>query len=152
MRRSLLTASLAFVPMGGDTTADTSNLPTTYVWGGTPASTAGTITSVSARFGVASQALRFFTIRDVAGTWTIQTASGNLSTLLGVNAYSVSLAVTAGDLLGVWSALAGGQLRYVASGTGTYYRSTTAGSPDPTETLTVTQTDTNHTYAFVGTP
>lgn len=152
MRRTMLTAGPAVLtPVGGASTANTSTAFEDIVWGGAAALEPGTVTSVSARFVVASATIRFFTIRDVAGTWTVRDATGNLTSVAGLSSYTVALAIQPGDFLGVHQNNGAAEIRYVASGSGTYYRSTSAVDPVAGGTYTVASTDTNHTFAFVGT-
>lgn len=139
----------ALTPVGGDTAANTSNADLEAVWGGTTAAQAGTVTSVSARFDTAGEVIRFFTIRDVSGTWTVRAVTGALSSVVGVSAYPVSLAIQPGDSLGVYTESARADLRK-ASGAGSYRVRVAAGVPTAGAAYAPDSTDTA-SYAFVGT-
>lgn len=153
MRRAMLTMKGAggpLTPVGGNTAANTTTIATAATWGGTAAVEAGTVTSVSARFATAGGTIRFFTIRDVSGTPTVRAATGNLTSVAGLSAYAVSLAIQPGDTLGVYQSGGTAGLRY-AAGTGNYTRDGGATSPSAGTTYAVGASDASRDYAYVGT-
>lgn len=149
VRRSLVAALKGLLtPVGGATTADSTTPGDEAVWGGTVAAEAGTVTSVSARFATAGETIRFFTTRDVAGTWTVRDTTANLTSILGLNAYTVALAIQPGDSLGVYTSSGRAGLRR-ASGAGSYFVRTAGGVPTAGGAYANDTTDTA-VYAFVG--
>lgn len=157
--RARLLAAIAqqgsFTAMGGDTAANSFTLPqvSNIIFGGTPATVSGTITSVAARFTSIDSEFKVMSVFWNGTAWQVRGLSVTKITLSGVNSYGgLSVPVQAGDFMG----LVGDQtnamfLKYRDPGVGTYYRSSTSfDSVDVGDTFTVTE-HTNQTYAFVGT-
>lgn len=86
----------------------------------------GTITAVSINQGVAGD-IAIFTMDSA--TLTVRAISDTVTTVVGVNNLTVSLAVVTGDLVGVWCSGGTALPRYAANGGESVQRANAATKP-----------------------
>lgn len=128
MRRALLTAAQALAPFTvGDPNLTSGNLTggRTVYWTLTnPAPRAGVITSIS-MYAPDADTVRVLTGTGTSTSFTVADTTGDLTTVTGVNTFTVGLAIPAGGVLAFWSAGGSGAGALHPGGGGSYMKGST---------------------------